>query len=288
MRRVPQHKYFGMEDIMSAAYIKIALENRTIVRQNYYRHNAANIPFEHTLAEHQSVEVITPDYVADAVELEKQQEADPAAPIAEIVVMDADSFWPDTELVLNFANAYHPGGGYLVGSSGQEECLCRASTLYASLSSEEAEVMYDSNKSSKNPFNTDYMLISPCVEVFRNDQNRLLDAPRQTAVITMAAPDIKFDRKVTELSQDEIDQYMVARIHQFFAVCARKGYASLTLGAWGCGAFGHDAVRVAGYFYKVLSEYNMDRFFRKIVFAVKGRQTYNYYAFEKQFQGYRH
>ena len=37
-------------------------------------------------------------------------------------------------------------------------------------------------------------------------------------------------------------------------MAAWYGYRNLVLGAWGCGAFGHDTETVAGYFYKLFFE----------------------------------
>ena len=48
-------------------------------------------------------------------------------------------------LVLNFANAVHPGGGVKKGSRAQEEDLCRKSSLMRSLESKESRAFYEYN-----------------------------------------------------------------------------------------------------------------------------------------------
>ena len=39
--------------------------------------------------------------------------------------------------VLNFASATNPGGGVVSGSSAQEECICRCTTLYPCLDTDQ-------------------------------------------------------------------------------------------------------------------------------------------------------
>ncbi len=41
--------------------------------------------------------------------------------------------------VLNFASATNPGGGVVNGSSAQEECICRCTTLYPCLNTDRLE-----------------------------------------------------------------------------------------------------------------------------------------------------
>ena len=76
-------------------------------------------------------------------------------------------------LVLNFANPVHPGGGVTRGARAQEEDLCRKSTLYMSLLSDEARRMYDYNQEAKDYLATDYMVLSPSVEIFRDSHGTL-------------------------------------------------------------------------------------------------------------------
>ncbi len=55
----------------------------------------------------------------------------------------ASSYKGKKVAVLNFASASNPGGGVVKGSSAQEECLCRCSSLYFALNEKK---MWDDSK----------------------------------------------------------------------------------------------------------------------------------------------
>lgn len=86
---------------------------------------------------------------------------------------------------LNFASAKNPGGGFLGGSQAQEESLARSSALYPCIS--QMEEMYGHNRKLRSCFYSDYMIYSPEVPVFRDDQGTLLEKPYQVDFLTAPA-----------------------------------------------------------------------------------------------------
>jgi len=189
-----------------------------------------------------------------------------------ISVTNEDSFQAarrfENALVLNFANAHHAGGGFRTGANAQEESLCRCSTLYASISSRAAAEMYKYNNTHKSSVESDYMLFSPYVCVFREADCTLSPEPFMTSVITIPAP----NRRGAAIfaSARTVEETFLRRIRILMCIAAEKGYRSLVLGAWGCGAFGNSPQKVSEYFRRVLIDEGYGRCFGEVVFAVYG------------------
>lgn len=161
-------------------------------------------------------------------------------------------------LALNFANGKTPGGGFLHGSRAQEESLCWSSALYATL---DGDPMYAFHSDRPEPDSSDWMILSPQVPVFQDDQARTLEAPWLLDFLTAAAP------YAPTVGQPRSGDLLEGRIHRALAVAASHGYDSLILGAWGCGAFGNDPDRTARDFRKALAG-PFRGCFQEIVFAV--------------------
>jgi uncharacterized protein (TIGR02452 family) len=164
---------------------------------------------------------------------------------------------------LNMASATSPGGGFLGGARAQEEYLARSSTLFACLS---GSPMYSADF-SRNPFYADYVIYSPGVVVFRDDDGILLDKPYLFSVLTSPAVHAAAVHHYMPQRTGEIENAMWNRILKLFAVALLHGHKSLVLGAWGCGAFGNDGNMVAGLFRTALAE-NFAGAFERIAFAI--------------------
>lgn len=161
-------------------------------------------------------------------------------------------------LALNFANGISPGGGFLHGARAQEENLCRSSALYLTL---EGDPMYEAHLQRPRPDSTDWMILSPDVPVFREDDGTDLEQPWNLSFLTSAAP------VASRVGMDESAALLRRRIHRVLAVARAFDYGALVLGAWGCGAFGNDPRRTAEDFREALQNEYAGAF-SDIVFAI--------------------
>lgn len=260
--------------------IAIANETIAITAAGFYELDGRRIDLPET--DYSAVEVWSPEKGADLV----AATAIPDSPLCGITVTTEDSFAAarrfDRPLVMNFANAHHAGGGFRLGASAQEESLCRCSTLYASIHSEAAREMYHWNNTHLSAVESDYMLYSPDVCVFRDPACRLADAPFMVAVANLPAP----NRRGAALfaSRKTIAETMTRRIRILLAVAALRGHRNLVLGAWGCGAFGNRPGDVAACFRQVLVEERFGRLFDHACFAIHGPpDAPNHQAFQSAF-----
>ncbi len=191
-------------------------------------------------------------------------------------------------LVLNFANPVNIGGGVYRGARAQEEDLCRRSSLLRSLESGAAERYYRYNRGLRTRMGSDAVILSPEVEVFRDEDYAFLEETAVVAVATCAAPMITCG--LEGMSEGEYRDMFYQRITGLLKCAAHFGYEDLVLGAWGCGAFGNDAALVSDLFREALEELRFGGLeardlFRNVVFAVRSRggESYNYREFRRNF-----
>jgi uncharacterized protein (TIGR02452 family) len=160
-------------------------------------------------------------------------------------------------LALNFANGVQPGGGFLLGARAQEEVLCRSSALFSTLLGDR---MYAANRRFAPHASSDWLILSPEVPVFRNDDGSDLPRPWLLSFATCAAP------YAPAVGQPQSGDLLQKRIDRLFEVASAHGYDTLVLGAWGCGAFANDPSRTARDFRAALEA--REGLFREVVFAI--------------------
>ncbi|MFN2363836.1 MAG: TIGR02452 family protein, partial [Halarsenatibacteraceae bacterium] len=246
-----------------------------------------------------NTEVITPEE-AEALRMQiRQKLAEPQGPegsgyTQHIKVKNTGSLEAARELyeknfnnitVLNFASATNPGGGFLKGSQAQEESLSRKSCLYATQISQ-GERYYRANKKLKSGLYTDHLIYSPSIPVIRDSSNDLLAETWQVNFITSPAVNLGRLKNNEPENIAKVDEYMRRRIEYILAVAVAKETDALVLGAFGCGVFQNDPVKIANIFADFLLPAGIySQAFSAVDFAIlsKNRESENLKAFRKAF-----
>jgi uncharacterized protein (TIGR02452 family) len=185
---------------------------------------------------------------------------------------------------LNFASAKNPGGGFLSGAQAQEECLARASALYACL--QRHMPYYEANRRCESLLYTDHMIVAPRVTVFRDDDDQLLEEPWETTIITSPAPNAGAIAKNDPPSIDLIEPTFRRRIEMVLSAAVAFDQTAIVLGAWGCGVFGNDPAMVARLFAEfLLGDGRFAHAFAHVAFAVLDRKGDTIAPFAGAFAG---
>lgn len=197
--------------------------------------------------------------------------------------------------VHNFASATNPGGGVKRGSRAQEEALCRCSTLYPVLNTEENwQRFYTVNRELADPLYDDACIYTPEITICKSDIDRPARLPRDkwdlVDVITIAAPNLREHpnniynpghAKAVQITDEELFEIQETRLRHMFTVVAHHGAEIFVTGAFGCGAFKNNPEVVAQAYKKILPEF--DGFFKEIVFAIYCRpnEVVNFETFKR-------
>jgi len=210
-----------------------------------------------------------------AVAAERKAEA-PSVLVEEDTTFSCASKWireGEKTAVLSFANAFSPGGGVKNGAMAQEECLCRSSNLYESLTLPYIiRHYYKWNQKNTGDMGSDRIIYSSDVTVFKTDDDYPQMLPRDwwfdVDVITCAAPYVD-EQKKKPVSADKLTQVLEDRIRNILEAAIANGVDHLILGAFGCGAFHNPPEMVAKVFKALLIDSGYALFFRNVVFAIK-------------------
>ena len=142
--------------------------------------------------------------------------------------------------VLNFASATNPGGGVVNGSSAQEECLCRCTTLYPCLNNNALwTAFYAPHRKAADPLYNNDCIYTPNICVFKSDINFPEPLPKadwwNVNILTCAAPNLRerpsnamnprAGDKAAKITPTELEKLLTARIRRIFEIAVANGNA---------------------------------------------------------------
>jgi uncharacterized protein (TIGR02452 family) len=188
-------------------------------------------------------------------------------------------------VLLNFASARNPGGGFINGAKAQEEDLSRCSGLYPCLLSQPK--YYEENRTHESALYTDHIIYSPNVPWFRTRSRDQPDRLFLASVITAPAPNAGVVLSRDPDSGPEVEAALRQRAGLVLSVAADHGHRTLLLGAWGCGVFRNTPSLVADAFGSWLESGQFGDVFDRVVFAIYDRspQQTTLSAFHQRFPG---
>ena len=164
---------------------------------------------------------------------------------------------------LNFANAFHAGGGYVHGARAQEEDLCR---LMPPLFGQLKRLRYPLGENEAHYTHT---LLARQAGTYE-----LLAPPLRVAIVSGAMPNLgsaKGARRGERQLQPGTEQWrrtVELRCRTVVDAAVANGHDALILGAFGCGAFGNPPADVAAVFARVLGRAEFRGKLQLIVFAI--------------------
>lgn len=167
--------------------------------------------------------------------------------------------------ILNFASAKNPGGGFLGGAQAQEESLARSSSLYPCLTANFE--MYEFNRRGKSCLYSDWMIYSPKVPVFRNDDGSLIQKPYLVSFMTSPAVNAGVVKQREPNKIHLIEEANRERARKFLWIANLNRHRTLILGAWGCGVFQNDPAEIARMF-KDLLKRELTNCFERVIIAI--------------------
>lgn len=196
--------------------------------------------------------------------------------------------------VHNFASSTTPGGGVARGSSAQEECLCRTSTLYFCINEQDMwDNFYFPHRNELDNIHNGDLIFTPGVIVMKTDtaMPKMMQEKDwySVDVITLAAPRLKgggrFAEKPRIVTEKELLDIHENRMRRFYDVAKANNEEVLILGAFGCGAYMNPANVVAQAMKNVIQDYLYD--FKVIEFAVycPPQDDTNFKTFDRVLKG---
>ena len=174
----------------------------------------------------------------------------------------------DHLVLLNFASARNPGGGFINGAKAQEEDVTRCSALHPCLTRESVWRYYEVNRATSSLIYTDHLIYSPAVPFFRTRSRNLIERPFLSAIITAPAPNAGQVLRRDPDALPRIEQALRRRAGKILALAEARGHRNLLLGAWGCGVFQNVPATVADAFGAWLEGQRFAGAFDRVVFAV--------------------